>query len=125
MEPADFLLRLDAPMHQEQSSIPLLCLRNVSLPTAAWRKAIVIGPVARPAVVVAGVILGHLALAGGATINAWLAPGSNLLLLLLATAWSPTTLLGGTGWSGSFLLLLLLEGAPLLHHVQQLASGSA
>ena len=57
----------------------------------AWKKAAVLGLVASPATVVAGVILGRLALAGGGAISVDLALGS---LLLLATAWTPVMLLG-------------------------------
>jgi hypothetical protein len=79
-----------------------------------WRKAAVLGPVASPATIVASVISGHLVLTGDTTISADLAPGS--LLLLLATVWMLATLLGA-GLARSF-LLLLVEGAPLLHRVQ-------
>ena len=78
---------------------------------------------ASPTTIVVGVISGHLALAGAAAISYELAPGSPLLLLL-ATAWTPATLLGAER-TGSFLLLLLVEGASLLHPVQQLDSGGA
>jgi hypothetical protein len=88
----------------------LLCLGDVSLPTAAWRKAAILGPTAGLAAVVAGVISGRLALTGGAAISASLAPGP---FVLLATTWTPSSFLRGRG--GSF--LLLLEGAPLLHCV--------
>ena len=75
------------------------------------------------AAVEVGVIPDRPALAAGAAISASLAPGF-FLLLLLPTAWSVATVLGGTRRAGSF-LLLLLEGVPLLHRVQQLASGGA
>jgi hypothetical protein len=42
-------------------------------------------------------------------------------LILLAAAGTPTTILG---WPGTFLLLLLVEGPPLLGSVQQLAADS-
>ena len=84
------LLQLDALVRQKQGGILLHCLRDVSLPTAAWRKAAVLGPVAGPAAVV-GVILGRLALVSGAAVSACLSPGPDLLL---AAAWSPATLLG-------------------------------
>jgi len=76
------------------------------------------------AAVEAGIIPGRLALAGGAAISTSLLPGSFLLFLLLATTWSSTTVLGRARRDGAF-LLLLLEGVPLLHCVQQLASGSS
>jgi len=63
------LLQLDSPVRQEQGGILLLYLRHVSLPTVARRKAVVLGPVASPTIVVAGVIPGHLALAGGTAIT--------------------------------------------------------
>ena len=100
-------------MHQEQGSILLLCLRDMSLPTTAWRKTTVHGPMARLATVVVGVIPGRLALANGVAISADLASRS---LLLLAAAWMPATFLGAKQ-TRSFLILLLVKGAPLLHRV--------
>jgi hypothetical protein len=56
----------DAPMYEEQSRlITLLCVSNVCL-IAALRLPTVLGPVAGPPVVIAGVITGSLALAVGA-----------------------------------------------------------
>ena len=103
MEPADvgrgkfqlsplpcFLLKLDASVQQEQGSLLLLHLHDVGLPTAAWRKGAVLGPMSGLAVVEASVIPGRLALTGDAAIDTSLHLGS---FLLLATARTPATFL--------------------------------
>jgi hypothetical protein len=41
--------------------------------------------------------------------------------VLLATAGTPTSILG---WPGTFLLLILVEGLPLVGGIQQLAADS-
>jgi hypothetical protein len=67
-------------VHQEQCSILILYLHDMSLATMAWRKAVVLDPMARLAAIEIGVIPGLLALADDAAISTSLRPGSFLLL---------------------------------------------
>jgi hypothetical protein len=133
---APCFILLGEVVHGKQSSV-LLCFRRVrrrassltTTPTTS-RMGSVPGPVAGAVVVEAEVIAIRPAFVVCTSCPVRLRPTAassssavvvTARLVLLATAGTPTSILG---WPGTFLLLLLVESPPLVGGVQQLAADS-